>query len=61
MCVSIGARYNRVMTSEKSPAERRPVRILQIEEILLRVDAMPELDRRSTDEILGYDEHGLAG
>ena len=30
-----------------------------IEEILRRVDALPTLDNRSEDEILGYDEHGL--
>lgn len=29
--------------------------------ILRRVDAMPELDRRSADEILGYDDNGLPG
>lgn len=31
----------------------------QLEEILNRVDRLPVLDTRSTDEILGYDEHGL--
>jgi len=31
----------------------------QIEDILRRVDAMPTLDSRSENEILGYDEHGL--
>ena len=30
-----------------------------VEEILRRVDALPTLDERSEDEILGYDEHGL--
>ena len=40
---------------------RRRTRILsrQIEDILQRVDAMPTLDERSADEILGYDDHGL--
>lgn len=28
-------------------------------EILHRVDALPQLDDRSEDEILGYDENGL--
>ena len=28
-------------------------------EILRRVDALPNLDNRSEDEILGYDESGL--
>ena len=27
--------------------------------ILRRVDALPVRDARSTDEIIGYDEHGL--
>lgn len=31
----------------------------QLEEILRRVDALPILDSRTADEILGYDEHGL--
>ena len=28
-------------------------------EILHRVDALPTLDTRSEDEILGYDQHGV--
>lgn len=31
----------------------------QIEQIMRRVDAMPTLDDRPADEILGYDENGL--
>ena len=31
----------------------------QLEDLLLRVDAMPTLDSRTEDEILGYDEHGM--
>jgi len=31
----------------------------QIDDILQRVDAMPDLDTRTPDEIIGYDEHGL--
>jgi antitoxin VapB len=30
-----------------------------IDEILARVDALPELDTRTADEIIGYDENGL--
>jgi antitoxin VapB len=30
-----------------------------LQEILRRVDALPTLDTRPEDEILGYDEHGL--
>ena len=31
----------------------------QIEDLLRRVDALPTLDSRPDDEILGYDEHGV--
>lgn len=40
---------------------QRKTRILvgQIEDILRRVDALPALDDRPADEILGYDENGV--
>ena len=40
---------------------KRRSRILdsQLEELLRRVDALPTLDSRTEDEILGYDEHGM--
>jgi len=40
---------------------KRHSRILdsQLEELLRRVDALPTLDSRTEDEILGYDEHGM--
>jgi len=40
---------------------RRRNRVLtgQIEDLLRRVDALPTLDDRSPEEILGYDEHGM--
>jgi antitoxin VapB len=31
----------------------------QIDDILERVDAMPDLDTRTPDETIGYDEDGL--
>ncbi len=31
----------------------------QLEVLLRRVDALPSLDSRPEDEILGYDEHGM--
>jgi antitoxin VapB len=31
----------------------------QLDDILHRVDEMPDLDSRSPDEIVGYDEDGL--
>lgn len=33
----------------------------EVEDILQRMDALPTLDSRPEDEILGYDEHGLPG
>jgi antitoxin VapB len=33
--------------------------VQQIDDIMRRVDALPGLDHRTADEILGYDEHGL--
>jgi len=30
-----------------------------LEEILRRVDAIPTVDTRTEDEILGYDQHGV--
>jgi antitoxin VapB len=40
---------------------KRRSRILgnQIGDLLRRVDALPTLDSRSAEEILGYDEHGM--
>jgi antitoxin VapB len=31
----------------------------QVEDLLRRVDALPNLDSRPDDEILGYDENGM--
>jgi antitoxin VapB len=31
-----------------------------VKDILARVDALPTIDRRSEDEILGYGQHGIA-
>ena len=38
---------------------RSQVLTTQLDEILHRVDEMPDLDSRSPDEIIGYDEFGL--
>jgi antitoxin VapB len=47
-------RWERLKTKRRS-------RVLhsQIEDLLRRVDALPTLDSRPVDEILGYDEHGM--
>lgn len=41
--------------------QRRQQRVVteRLEEILRRVDALPTLDTRPEDEILGYDNHGI--
>jgi len=31
----------------------------ELNELLRRVDALPTLDARSADEIVGYDDHGI--
>ena len=33
----------------------------ELDEIALQCAALPPIDRRSDDEILGYDEHGIPG
>jgi antitoxin VapB len=42
-------------------AAKRRNRLLasQVEDLLRRVDALPVLDSRSADEILGYEEPGM--
>ena len=47
-------RWERLKTKRRS-------RILasQLDDLLRRVDALPTLDPRPADEILGYDEHGM--
>ncbi len=45
---------------ERLKARRRSqVLAGQVEDLLRRVDALPALDLRPEDEILGYDEHGI--
>jgi antitoxin VapB len=41
--------------------QRRRGRIMteKLQDILRRVDALPPLDTRPEDEILGYDKHGI--
>jgi len=43
--------------------QKRRTRVLssQLEDILRRVDALPALDSRTEDEILGYDQNGIPG
>ncbi len=41
------------------PPPRRPVDKDKVRAILARVDALPVLDQRAADEIIGYDKFGL--
>jgi len=38
---------------------QRKIVMERVAEIVNRVQSLPDLDTRSADEILGYDEHGL--
>lgn len=40
------------------PRRFNPERMAAIREILARVDALPDLDSRTANEIIGYDENG---
>ncbi len=51
---SLEERLVRIRRSRKDQTLRR-----DIDEILARVHALPELDNRTADEIIGYDENGL--
>jgi len=45
---------------ERLKARRRSqILASQVEDLLRRVDALPTLDSRPDDEILGYDAHGI--
>ncbi|HEY5386825.1 MAG TPA: hypothetical protein VIL79_02880 [Thermoleophilia bacterium] len=45
---------------ERVEGRRSPTDMLALARaVLRRVDALPVLDDRAADEILGYDEHGL--
>ena len=39
--------------------ERRRQSRVQLHDIVERFQQLPELDQRSPDDIIGYDEHGL--
>jgi antitoxin VapB len=51
---SLEERLERLETGRRSHALAA-----QIDDILQRVDAMPDLDTRTPDEIIGYDDDGL--
>jgi antitoxin VapB len=51
---AIRERLRREETRRKAPSLRR-----ELEKIRKRCSSLPVRDRRSAEEILGYDEHGL--
>ena len=51
---AVSEKLARTPLSEKEFAERRA----KIEAILARLDAMPTVDHRSADEIIGYNDKG---
>lgn len=51
---SLEERLERLKRERGQNAVRR-----EIDKILARVDALPEFDTRTSDEIIGYDENGL--
>ena len=53
---SLKERLKRLQTKRRSRITTE-----KLEEILRRVDSLPNLDDRSEDEILGYDKHGIVG
>jgi antitoxin VapB len=47
---------------ERLNRERRNQALaMQLDDILRRVDEMPDLDTRTPEEMIGYDEDGLPG
>ncbi len=51
---SLFERLQRISDQRGNPAARENIMAL-----LRRVDALPVLDQRSADEIIGYDENGV--
>ena len=51
---AIRERLNREETRRKAPSLRR-----ELAKIRARCAGLPLIDRRTADEIIGYDEHGL--
>ena len=52
--ISLEERWERIQSRRRASAAR-----VHIDELLRRLDALPAIDSRPPDEILGYDEHGL--
>jgi antitoxin VapB len=52
--IALEERLDRLKNDRKSQALAT-----QLDDILRRVDEMPDLDARTPDEIIGYDEDGL--
>jgi antitoxin VapB len=44
---------------DRLPRKGRTVNMEHLQATLSRIDALPRLDHRTADEIIGYDENGL--
>jgi len=51
---SLRERLERLQRDQNQDVVRK-----RVDKILARIDALPDLDTRTPDEILGYDENGL--
>lgn len=57
--VSLEERLQKVSEQGKRSEEEKQARIRRMKELAAKFQALPVLDERPPDEILGYDEHGL--
>ena len=48
-----------MVTDPRPENENQPQADVTIDEILRRVDALPHIDKRSPEEVIGYDPNGL--
>jgi antitoxin VapB len=54
---AMAERLERVPLSEQEIAARRQ----RIDDVLVKIDALPTVDQRSAEEIIGYNDHGHFG
>jgi antitoxin VapB len=57
--VSLEERLQRIGSTDRQSEEEKEARVRRMKELAARFQALPVVDDRSPDEILGYDEHGL--
>ena len=52
-------RLDRERTNESERPQKKAERFRRIQDVVKRFDALPVLDDREPDDIVGYDENGL--